>query len=92
MANKRWKKEENKHVLIFTPFYDDERMLFIYRESEEERDWYITSGMLGLNDEFLCEGICTEQEAKQEAEDMVLEYLGGQAGYYSSLVKSFKEE
>ena len=81
---KQWIEEEGKHTLIFTPFYEPERMATIY---EEDDIWLCDCKLINAERDYLT--ATTLEEAKQEVETVIAAHYEGQRDYYHELMVKF---
>lgn len=88
MSEKRWEKvEENRYILYFTPYYDEEKIATVCLEDgvycfssellrrEESLDYLDENNMDG---------------AKKAVEEIVSEYYEEQRDYYAELLKKWE--
>lgn len=90
MKNKYWRTEDNKKVLIFTPFYDEEVVAEIFKD--EDGDWCYTSSLLNESDMYLCERDICEHDAKLEVEEMIYGHYQDERDYFQDMMDKFSGE
>lgn len=81
--SKKWVEEDKRHILYFTPFYEEENIAEVF----EDEGWCCDSELLELKDEYLY--MDTLEDAKLVVEIMIETYFEEQIGYYQELLKSF---
>lgn len=83
--NKKWVKEGNKSILIFTPYYEEEKLAEVFYE--EDGGWCYSSSLLDATAEYL--GSDTLEDAQEEVEYMVETHYEGEINYYQELLNKF---
>lgn len=84
--SKAWLEELHKDVLYYVPFYDEVRLAELFHE--EDGGWCYSSKLLNADKEYL--GSDSEEEARQEVEDLIIEHFEDEIEYNKHLLKSFK--
>lgn len=88
MNNKRWVQEGEKHILYFTPFYDETNFAEVFYE--DDGGWCFSSNELKTHDGYL--GSDTLEMAKSDVEHLLRERFADERDYYADLLKKFEEE
>ena len=90
--NRYWKYDEfyESWNLYFTQFYDDEKFISFAKEYND--DWFeITFQKENITTNEMLEAE-TIEEAKEECEYKVKEYIQDQISYYEDMLEKFEEE
>lgn len=88
--NRYWINNENVYELHFEPFYDDEIILKFIQDKEDSSVFIYVSDMLNVeHDEIISDSV---EDAMEEFEYMIEEYLKGEIDYYEELLRKFKED
>lgn len=82
--NKQWVEEDGKFILEFSPFYEMETIAEVF----EDDGWCYSSELLGADNEYL--GSDSLEDAKQEVEDLIVEYFQDEINYNQELLKAFE--
>ena len=89
MSNKRWEHNGDKHILYFTPFYEEEKIAEIFYD-EFDGAWYMGEGIWPYCAQPLF--AYTLEDAKENAENNIAKYYTDQRNYYQELYDKFVEE
>lgn len=84
--SKRWVEKDGIHALYFTPFYDEKKVAEL--SHEDDGGWVCSSYLLPANMGIICSD--SLEEAKMDAEELVLEHFKDKRDYYQYLMDSFK--
>ena len=84
--SKAWLEELHKDVLYYMPFHDEVRLPVLFYEVDG--GWCSSRKLLYADKEYL--GSDNEEEARQEVEDLIIEYFEAEIEYNKHLLKSFK--
>lgn len=86
--DKRWIQEGDIHILLYTPYQDEEE--FARMMLDIDGDWICYSGPLSMEQTVLdAESL---EEAKEEIEQMARDLCEDEIAYYERLLKIFEEE
>ena len=92
MANKYWSKENETYYLYFTQFYDPDLVAELYRDRFDDWNWLMrVDGYVVENWQSLDEGL-TLDEAKEEVERMIVEYVNSEIEWYKDFVEKWEDE
>lgn len=88
--NRYWLKNNEVYELHFTQFYDDEIILKFVQDKDDSENYIYVSEMLNVEyDEILTESI---EDAMEQFEDMVIDYIKEKIAYYDEMLGKFQEE
>lgn len=88
--NRYWLKNNEVYELHFTQFYDDEIILKFVQDKDDSENYIYVSEMLNVEyDEILTESI---EDAMEQFEDMVIDYIKEKIAYYDEMLDKFQEE
>lgn len=94
--SKHWEiGEKNKYgnecyKLHFTQFYDDEVVINFVQDKDDSSFFIYVSDLLNVEYDYLESE--TVEEAKEECEYKVKEYIQDQISYYEDMLEKFEEE
>lgn len=86
--DKRWIQEGDIHILLYTPYQDEEEFARMMLDIDGE--WICYSGPLSMEQTAL--DAETLDEAKEEIEQMARDLCVDEIAYYERLLKIFEEE
>lgn len=87
---KKWIENNGCYELHFEPYYGDEIILnFCVDINNSERFWYCSDILKVEDDYIICDSV---EEAKEEFEQMILDYYVEQAKYYDDLSNKFEDD
>lgn len=87
--NKRWIEENDRHILCFTPYYEEERLAELF--SNDEGDWFFSSTILNEDEEYIGSDSFTSLEhAKKYIEDLIEQHYADEISYYKHQLERFK--
>lgn len=86
--DKRWIQEGDIHILLYTPYQDEEEFARMMLDIDGE--WICYSGPLSMEQTAL--DAETLEEAKEEIEQMARDLCEDEIAYYERLLKIFEEE
>lgn len=88
--NRYWLKNDDVYELHFTQFYDEEIIIkFVQDKINSENYIYVSELMNVEHDETLAESI---EDAMEQFEDMVIDYIKEKIVYYDEMLDKFQEE
>lgn len=90
--NRYWLVNVNNDVyeLHFTQFYDDEIILKFIQDKEDSENYIYVSDLLNVeHDEESAESV---EDAMEQFEDMVIDYIKEKIAYYDEMLDKFQEE
>lgn len=88
--NRYWLKNNEVYELHFTHFYDDEIILKFVQDKDDSENYIYVSEMLNVeHDEILAESI---EDAMEQFEDIVIDYIKEKIAYYDEMLDKFQEE
>lgn len=87
--NRYWLRNDDVYELHFTQFYDDEIILKFVQNKYSENYIYVSELLNVEYDEILAESI---EDAMEQFEDMVIDYIQEQINYYDEMLDKFQEE
>jgi hypothetical protein len=90
--NKHWEYDEfyESLNLHFTQFYDDEIIISFVQDKDDNNFFIYVSNLLNVEYDYLESE--TIEEAKEECEYKVREYIQDQVSYYEDMLEKFEEE
>lgn len=87
---KKWIENNGCYELHFQPYYNDKIVLKFYVDTNDSENFWYVSNLLNIeNDYIFCDSI---EEAKEEFEQMILNYYVEQAKYYDDLSNKFEDD
>jgi len=88
--NRYWIKSDDVYELHFTQFYDDEIILKFIQDKGNSENYIYVSDLLNVeHDEELAESV---EDAMEQFEDMVIDYIKEKIAYYDEMLDKFQEE
>lgn len=87
--NRYWLKSNEVYELHFTQFYDDEIIFKFIQDKEDSENYIYVSELLNVeHDELLAESI---EDAMEQFEYMVIDYIKEKIAYYDEMLDKFQE-
>lgn len=87
--NRYWIKNDDVYELHFTQFYDDEIIHKFIQDKEDSENYIYVSELLNVeHDEILAESI---EDAMEQFEYMVIDYIKEKIAYYDEMLDKFQE-
>ena len=78
------------YELHFTHFYDDEIILKFIQDKNDSENYIYVSDLLSVeNDEEFAESV---ENAMEQFEDMVIDYIKEKIAYYDEMLDKFQEK
>lgn len=88
--NRYWLLNDDVYELHFTQFYDDEIILKFIQDKNDLENYIYVSKLLNVeHDEILAESV---EDAMEQFEDMVINYIIEKISYYDEMLDKFQEE
>lgn len=88
--NRYWLKNNDVYELHFTQFYDDEIILKFILDKDDSENYIYVSELLNVeHDDILSESI---EDAMEQFEDMVIDYIKENIACYEEMLDKFQEE
>ena len=88
--NRYWLLNDDVYELHFTHFYDDEIILKFIQDKNDSENYIYVSDLLNVeHDEEFAESV---EDAMEQFEDMVIDYIKEKIGYYDEMLDKFQEE
>lgn len=88
-GNRYWLKNGDVYELHFTQFYDEVILKFI-QDKENIENYIYVSDLLNIeHDEEFAESV---EDAMEQFEDMVIDYIKDGISYYNEMLDKFQEE
>ena len=88
--NRYWLVNDDVYELYFTQFYDGEIILkFIQDPSDSENYIYVSSLLNVEHDDILAESV---EDAMEQLEDKVIDYIKEKINYYEEMLDKFQEK
>lgn len=88
--NRYWLLNNDVYELHFTQFYDDEIILKFTQDKEDSENYIYVSDLLNVeHDEESTESV---EDAMEQFEDMVIDYIKEKIAYYDEMLDKFQEE
>lgn len=88
--NRYWLVNDDVYELHFTQFYDDEIILKFIQNKEDSENYIYVSGLLNVeHDEEFAESV---EDAMEQFEYMVIDYIKEKISYYDEMLDKFQEE
>lgn len=85
--SREWLEEFDRNALYFIPFYEEVRLAELFYE-EGDGGWCYSSNLLNADSEYL--GSDSLEEARQEVEDLIVQYFEDEIDYNQHLLKVFQ--
>lgn len=85
--NKEWKAEGEAYILYFCPCGENSKCVIIAKTND---GWIFSSEYLNVEYDFL--SAKTLEEAKEEVEEIVRDYLKDKISYYEDFLKMFDKK
>lgn len=89
-SNRYWLKADDVYELHFTQFYDDEIILKFVQDQDDLENYIYVSEL--LNVEHGEEFAGSIEDAMEQFEDMVIDYIKEKIVYYDEILDKFQEE
>lgn len=87
--NRYWLVNDDVYELHFTQFYDDEIILKFVQDKGYSENYIYVSDLLNVeHDEILSKSI---EDAIEQFEDMIVDYIKEQISYYDEMLDKFQE-
>lgn len=87
--NRYWLQNDDIYELHFTQFYDDEIILKFIKDEEDSENYIYVSDLLNVeHDDILAESI---EDAMEQFEYMVIDYIKEKIAYYDEMLDKFQE-
>lgn len=88
--NRYWLLNDDVYELHFTHFYDDEIILKFIQDKNDSENYIYVSDLLSVeNDEEFAESV---ENAMEQFEDMVIDYIKEKIAYYDEMLDKFQEK
>ena len=87
--NRYWLLNNDVYELHFTQFYDEIILKFIQDKEDSENYIYVSDLLNVEHDEEFAESI---EDAMEQFEDMVIDYIKEKIAYYDEMLDKFQEE
>lgn len=88
--NRYWLVNDDVYELHFTQFYDDEIILKFIQSKDDSWNYIYVSKLLNVEyDDILADSI---EDAMEQFEDMVIDYIKENIAYYDEMLDKFQEE
>lgn len=88
--NKYWLLNDGVYELHFTQFYDDEIILKFIQDKNDSENYIYVSELLNVeHDKEFAESI---EDAMEQFEYMVVDYIQEKISYYEEMLDKFQEE
>lgn len=88
--NRYWLKNVDVYELHFIQFYDDEIILKFVQDKDDSENYIYVSELLNVeHDGILSKSI---EDAIEQFEDMIVDYIKEQISYYDEMLDRFQEE
>lgn len=89
-SNRYWMKDDDVYALHFTQFYDDEIILKFVQDKDDSGNYIYVSELLNVEyGEILAESI---EDAMEQFEEYVTEYIQEKIDYYEGMLDKFQEK
>lgn len=87
--NRYWLVNDDVYELHFTYFYDDEIILKFIQDKNDSENYIYVSDLLNVeHDDILAESI---EDAMEQFEYMVIDYIKEKIAYYDEMLDKFQE-
>ena len=88
--NRYWSVKDGVYELHFTQFYDDEIILKFIQDKDDSENYIYVSDLLNVEyDEEFAESV---EDAMDQFENKVIDYIQEQISYYEEMLDKFQEE
>ena len=87
MSNKKWVEENEKHVLYFISYYEEEAIADVSLDGDG--DWIVNIKCTKFENDYL--GSETLEEAKKDVEYLIQEHFESERDHYQHCLDMFKE-
>ena len=88
-GNRYWLLNDDVYELHFTQFYDDEIILKFIQDKEDSENYIYVSDLLNVeHDEEFAGSI---EDAMEQFEDIVIDYIKEKIDYYNEMLDKFQE-
>lgn len=88
--NRYWLLNNNVYELHFIQFYGDKIILKFIQDKDDSENYIYVSGLLNVeHDEELAESV---EDAMEQFEYMVIDYIKEKIAYYDEMLDKFQEE
>ena len=88
--NRYWLVNDDVYELHFIQFCDDEIILKFIQDKDDLENYIYVSGLLNVeHDEEFAESV---EDAMEQFEYMVIDYIKEKIGYYEEMLDKFQEE
>ena len=87
--NRYWLLNDDVYELHFTQFYDDEIIIKFIQDKEDSENYIYVSDLLNVeHDEEFAGSI---EDAMEQFEDIVIDYIKEKIDYYDEMLDKFQE-
>ena len=87
--NRYWLANDDVFELHFTQFYDDEVTLKFKQDKDDPENYIYVSDLLKVEyDEIYTDSV---DEAMEQFEDMIIDYIEDKISYYEEMLDKFQE-
>ncbi len=87
--NRYWLENDNAYELHFTQFYDDEIILKFIQDKNNSENYIYVSDLLNVeHGEILADSV---EDAMEQFEEYVTEYIQEEIDYYEEMLNKFQE-
>lgn len=88
--NRYWLANDDVFELHFAKFYDDEIILKFVKDKDDSENYIYVSDLLNVeHDDIQADSV---EDAMEQFEDMIIEYIQEQINYYEGMLEKFNEE
>ena len=87
--NRYWLLNDDVYELHFTQFYDEIILKFIQDKEDSENYIYVSDLLNVEHDEEFAESV---EDAMEQFEDMVIDYIKEKIAYFDEMLDKFQEE
>lgn len=88
--NRYWQINNDVFELHFTQFYDDKIILKFVQDKNDSENYIYVSDFLNVeHDDILAESV---EDAMEQFENMIVDYIQEQISYYDEMLDKFQEE
>lgn len=88
--NRYWSVNDGVYELHFTQFYDDKIILKFIQDKDDPDNYIYVSDLLNVeHDEEFAESV---EDAMEQFEDKVIDYIKEKISYYDEMLDKFQEE
>ena len=74
---------------IFTQFYDDEIILKFIQDKDDSNNYFYVSDRLNIEDDSISAD--STEDAMEQFEDMVTDYISDEISYYEKMLDKFNK-